>query len=236
MDESEEFETPGATDGVGKEVNRLGPITSLTDEALLRSAMAGVQEAWTELVERYNRKGMRVIRRQINDPYLAEDIMQNLWSTLVTAVQRQLPDSFAALFHTLLKRRLIDELRKRGRTREAAILDGSSADEDGEGRSLLEQQAADTPDPLEATLRSDEERILQQALDNLPDHYRRTIEARHLEGLSNKETARLLVAEGLAPDEDGVDKRVENYYYRGLKELRRQLETLGYEHRGGTRT
>lgn len=214
----------------------MGPITTLTDEALLRSAMAGAQEAWAELVERYHGKGMRIIRRQIGDPYLAEDIMQNLWSTLVTTVRRQQPDSFAALFHTLLKRRLIDELRKRGRTREAAILDGATPDNQGEGRSLLEQQAADTGDPLEATVRSDEERILQQALENLPDHYRRTIEARHMQGLSNKETARLLVAEGLVPNEDGVEKRVENYYYRGLKELRRQLETLGYEHRGGTRT
>lgn len=214
----------------------MGPITSLTDEALLRSAMTGAQEAWAELVGRYHGKGLRIIRRQIGDPYLAEDIMQNLWSTLVTAVTRQPPESFAALFHTLLKRRLIDELRKRGRTREAAILDGSTPDEEGEGRSLLAQQAADTPDPLEATVRSDEERILQQALENLPDHYRRTIEARHLQGLSNKETARLLVAEGLVPVEDGAEKRVENYYYRGLKELRRQLETLGYEYQGGTRT
>ncbi|MFZ5814910.1 MAG: RNA polymerase sigma factor [Bacillota bacterium] len=214
----------------------MGPITSLTDEALLRSAMAGVQEAWTELVGRYHGKGMRIIRRQIGDPYLAEDIMQNLWSTLVSAVKRQPPDSFAALFHTLLKRRLIDELRRRGRTREAAILDATQTDREGEGRSLLEQQAAETPDPLEVAVRSDEERLLQQAMENLPDHYRRTIEARHLQGLSNRETARILVAEGLVPNEDGAEKRVENYYYRGLKELRRQLEALGYEHRGGTRT
>lgn len=214
----------------------MGPITSLTDEALLQSAMAGSQEAWGALVERYHRKGMRIIRRQMNDPYLAEDIMQNLWSTLVVAVKRQLPDSFAALFHTLLKRRVVDELRKRGRTREAAILDSAQPDGEGEGRSLLEQQSADGPSPMEETVRADEERLLQQAMGNLPDHYRRTLEGRLFQDLSNKETARLLMTEGLVPDDDGAEKRVENYYYRGLKELRRQLKALGYEHRGGTRT
>ena len=214
----------------------MGPITSPTDEALLQSAMAGSQEAWFQLVERYHGKGMRFIRRTIGDPHLAEDIMQNLWSTLVVAVKRQAPDSFAALFHTLLKRRVVDELRRRGRTKESAILDAAPSDEEGEGRSLLEQQSADTPDPLAEAVRADQSRVLQAAMENLPDHYRRTLEARLFQDLSNKETARLLVAEGLVPDEDGAEKRVENYYYRGLKELRRQLEALGYEHRGGTRT
>lgn len=225
---------PGDIGGKARRSYRLGPITSLTDEALLCSALGGDQAAWFELVERYNTKGMRTIRRQINDPYLAEDILQNLWATLVTAVQRQTPDSFAALFYTLLKRRLIDELRKRGRSREAAILDGSLPGEEGEGPSLLDRQVAEGPSPLEAALQTEEQALLHEALAKLPDHYRLTLEARCLQGLSNKETARLLVAEGLVPGEDGAEKRVENYYYRGLKELRRQLEALGYENRGGT--
>ncbi len=198
--------------------------------------MSGGQEAWTELVERYNQRGTRIIRRQISDPYLAEDIMQNLWSSVILAVKRQSPDSFAALFHTLLKRRLIDELRKRGRTKEAAVLDSTPTGEEGEGRSLLESQASEAPDPLQEAVRSEEGSLLHQALANLPDHYRRTIESRLLQGLSNKETAQALVTEGLVPEESGAEKRAENYYYRGLKELRRQLEALGYDYGGGTPT
>jgi len=214
----------------------LGSTHTQTDEALLRSALSGGQEAWTELVERYNQRGVRIIRRQINDPYLAEDIMQNLWTSLIQTVRRQPPDSFAALFHTLLKRRLIDELRKRGRTREAAILDSSLDGAEGEGRSLLESRASEEPNPLEEAVRSEEHSLLQRAMANLPDHYRLTIEARQLQGLSNKETARLLVAEGLVSEESGAEKRAENYYYRGLAELARQLKALGYDHGGGTRT
>lgn len=214
----------------------MGQIASLTDEALLRSALSGAQEAWTELVERYHGKGMRIIRRQIGDPYLAEDIMQNLWSTLVAAVRRQPPDSFAALFYTLLKRRLIDELRRKGRSREAAILDGGEVGPEGEAHSLLAQQHADTPDPLMEAVCTDERQTLQEAMERLPDHYRRTLESRLLQGRSNRETAQLLIGEGLVPGESGAEKRVENYYYRGLVELRRQLDALGYEFRGGAHT
>lgn len=194
-----------------------------TDEALLQAALSGGEAAWTELVDRYNGRGLRFIRRQLNDPYLAEDIMQNLWVALVGAVRQQQPTSFAGLFWTLLKRRIIDELRRKGRSREAAILD-APVTEDGQTRK--ETQADAGPTPEEEALVSERATLIKTAMERLPDHYRLVIQARQFDGLSNKETARLLVQEQLVPDEAGAEKRVENYYYRGLKELRRQLEAL----------
>lgn len=194
-----------------------------TDEALLQAALSGGEAAWTELVDRYNGRGVRFIRRQLNDPYLAEDIMQNLWVALVGAVRQQMPTSFAGLFWTLLKRRIIDELRRKGRNREAAILDAPITEE---GQTRLDAQADAGPTPEEETVVQERAALIQEALGRLPDHYRLVILARQFEGRSNKETAHLLVQEGLVPDEAGAEKRVENYYYRGLKELRRQLEAL----------
>lgn len=208
----------------------MGQLAFRTDEALLQSAMGGLEESWVELVDRYHSKGIRYVRRHIDDPYLAQDIMQNLWITLVSAVKRQAPDQFAALFWTLLKRRMIDELRKKGRTREAATLEAPLAggDSGSESGSLLERQSGGAPDPLDAVVRSENEAILYRALDQLPDHYRLVIISRQFDGLSNRETARLLIAEGLVTDDGNVEKRVENYYYRGLKELKKQLVALGY--------
>jgi RNA polymerase sigma-70 factor (ECF subfamily) len=203
----------------------LGSMVTRTDEVLLQAALDGAQEAWCELVDRYHARGIRFIRRQLNDPYLAEDIMQNLWVAIVGAVRQQAPSSFAGLFWTLLKRRIIDELRRRGRSREAAVLDAPTA---AEGQTLLQVQADSGPEPEEQALASEAQTVLLTALDRLPDHYRLVIQARQLEGRSNRETARLLIKEGLVPDEPGAEKRVENYYYRGLKELRRQLEALHF--------
>jgi RNA polymerase sigma-70 factor, ECF subfamily len=211
----------------------LGQLASLTDQALLESALGGQQDAWAELVQRYHSVGLRYVRRHIDDPHLAQDIVQNLWIALVGAARRQVPDQFAALFWTLLKRRLIDELRKKGRTREAATLDAPLSGADPEGGSLLDRQAGADPNPEEATLQSEEQSLLQQALGALPDHYRLVLVARQLDGRSNKETAQLLVAEGLVSDDGNVEKKVENYYYRGLKELKKQLERLGFHGGGG---
>jgi RNA polymerase sigma-70 factor (ECF subfamily) len=211
----------------------LGQLATWTDQALLESAIGGSEEAWTALVDRYHTAGMRYVRRHIDDPHLAQDIMQNLWITLVGAVRRQLPDQFAAMFWTLLKRRLIDELRRKGRTKEAATLDAPLKGDESDGSSLLERQGGNEPDPQEAAVKSEEQSLLQQALEQLPDHYRLVIVSRQFEGCSNKETARRLVAEGLVTDDGNVEKRVENYYYRGLKELKRQLEALGFNGGGG---
>jgi RNA polymerase sigma-70 factor (ECF subfamily) len=177
--------------------------------------------------------GLRYVRRQIDDPHLAQDIMQNLWIALVGAVRRQMPDQFAAMFWTLLKRRLIDELRRKGRTKEAATLDAPYPGDESESSSLRERQASSEPDPQEATIRTEEQQLVQRALDQLPDHYKLVIVARQFDGRSNKEAARLLVDQGLLTDDGNIEKRVENYYYRGLKELKRQLEALGFYGGGG---
>lgn len=211
----------------------MGQLASLTDQALLESALGGRQEAWAELVGRYHGMGLRYVRRHIDDPHLAQDIMQNLWIALVGAVRRQAPDQFAAIFWTLLKRRLIDELRRKGRTKEAATLDAPVTGDEPGSDSLLDRQAGAAPDPQEAAVRSEEESLLYRALDALPDHYRLVIVSRQLEGRSNRETAHLLAAEGLVADDGNLEKKVENYYYRGLKELKKQLERLGFHGGGG---
>lgn len=206
----------------------MGQLSTQTDEALLQSALGGCGAAWDELVDRYHPRGFRYVRRSVDDPQAVRDIMQNVWENLVVTVRRQEPDRFAALFWTLLKRRLIDELRRRGRAREAAVLDAPLSGREGEHGSRLDLQGGAGPDPLQEAIRSEAHSVLHTALGQLPDHYRRVIEARHFRGFSNRESAALLVAEGLVTDDGHLEKRVENYYYRGLKELRRQLEALGY--------
>ncbi|HLN60141.1 MAG TPA: RNA polymerase sigma factor [Symbiobacteriaceae bacterium] len=210
----------------------MGQLSSWTDQALLQSALEGQQEAWGELVNRYHDMGFGYVQRHINDPYLAQDILQNLWATLIVTVRRQQPDSFAALFWTLLKRRMIDELRKKGRTKEAATLDAPVAGDEPEGATQLDRVSSSAPGPEDEAVRSDSHRLLYEAMDRLPDHYRMTLLSR-MQGRSNRETAQLLVKEQLVPDDGNVEKKVENYYYRGLQELKRQLKALGYDGGGG---
>lgn len=88
------------------------------------------------------------------------------------------------------------------------------------------QWASDGPDPSDEAVRSEETEHLYAALQRLPDHYAAVIRARALEGRSNRETALLLLEQGLVQDDGNTEKRVENYWYRGLKELAKQLQAL----------
>lgn len=200
------------------------PLEQASDELLVRQALQGRQAAWETLINRYNGRGVRYVRGQLDDPFLAEDIMQAVWIDVIRSVKQQIPDSFAALFWTVLKRRIIDQIRKRGRNQESldlyAPLRGS--DDDQESR----QWAGNAPDPADEAVRIEETERLHRALEQLPDHYASVIRARGLEGLSNRETAQLLLREGLIQDDGNVEKRVENYWYRGLKELAKQLKAL----------
>lgn len=200
------------------------PLEQASDEALVRQALQGHEAAWNELVSRYHGKGARYIRQQLDDPHLAQDIMQAVWINVVQRLQEEVPRSFGALFWTVLKRRIIDQIRKRSRNQEWLELD-APARTGGDGEAMR-QWASGAPDPVDEAIRSEEASELYQALDRLPDHYAAVIRARALEGLSNRETARLLLAQGLIQDDGNAEKRVENYWYRGLKELARQLKAM----------
>jgi RNA polymerase sigma-70 factor (ECF subfamily) len=218
-----------------EEVTGLGQLPAPSDHELLRSAVGGNQHAWTELVQRYNRIGMRRLRAQFQDLALAEDIMQQVWEALLAALTKELPNNFAALFSTILKRRAIDQLRRKGRSREATTLDVSWEGDDSTGASLLERQIAPEADPADALLRQEHLSLLERAMASLPDHYRVVIDMRQLRGRSNRETAARLVQEGLITDDGNIEKRAENYYYRGLDQLKKQLLALGVDGGGGAR-
>lgn len=218
-----------------EEVTGLGQLPAPSDDELLRSALDGNQHAWTELVQRYNRIGLRRLRAQFQDLAVAEDIMQLTWEALLTTLTKGLPDNFAALFSTILKRRAIDQLRRKGRSREAATLDATWEGEDSAGTSLLERQVAPDADPADALVHQEHLSLLERAMATLPDHYRVVIDMRQLRGRSNRETAARLVQEGLITDDGNIEKRAENYYYRGLDQLKKQLLALGVDGGGGAR-
>ena len=180
--------------------------------------------AWELLLDRYHDAGSRHLERMFNGNWdLAADLMQEVWEDLVTELRRGEPRRFKALFWTVLKRRAIDELRRRGRRPPPASLDAPRGD-DGEGDALLERIESDAATPEAEVLRLAEAQRLHQTLEQLPEHYRVTLVARDVEGRSNRETAQLLLERGLLEPEGDPEKKAENYYYRGLKAMRQLLQ------------
>lgn len=83
---------------------------------------------------------------------------------------------------------------------------------------MIEEFHADDPSPERVVgARRELERVLR-LIDELPQHYQRVIELRRIQGLSQKETARIL----------GVTENVvENHSVRGLRMILRALSRSG---------
>lgn len=64
------------------------PLEQAPDEVLLRNALQGQQAAWDDLVHRYHGRGVRYVRQQLDDPYLAQDVLQAVWVDVVRSVRQ----------------------------------------------------------------------------------------------------------------------------------------------------
>jgi len=147
----------------------------MTDAAGLERMTREQDERIAEVVEREQSRLRRFIRRRVPDPRDAEDILQDVFSTLVEANRLLMPiDHVTGWLFRVARNRIIDLFRRKRP-------DDISALED-----LLPSRDAG-PDALYARqLLLDE---LAHAVAELPEEQRRVFVAHELEGRSFKELA-----------------------------------------------
>lgn len=198
-------------------------------DTLLKSALAGNEQAWGEFARLFNRKARLRLQYQFEDRTIAEDILQTVWMQFYESVRTQAPDIGWGLFARILERRIIDAIRKKGRNREFAVLNAPIPSDNGDDEELthLDMAAADEPDVAEMIAEAEEHGVLHRVLNELPAHHRFVIRARYIERRPFKEIAPMLVAAGLMDETgDGV-KRAQEYAYRALGTLEGRLTAAG---------
>ena len=170
----------------------------LTQEAVTR-AKAGDPEGIHYLYVRYAADVLRYVASFVRDHHEAEDITQNVFAKLITAIgkyeQREVP--FDAWILRVARNAALDHLRAR-----RAI-------------PTEEVRLAET-DP--ATDRLDRGRALRQALEDLPPDQREVLVLRHIVGLTPVEIAETL---------DKTESSVHGLHHRGRRALRANLTELG---------
>lgn len=201
-------------------------MTDCDDLTLLQHAREGSQEAWDVLVRRYNKHFRRLIVRKTNRNWLeSEEIAQVVWEQLARHVANGAPiENFVAFATLILERRCIDARRREWRAPLIFSLDAELPTHipDQEGSTLLELLSAD-PDEVEGyCIRAETLQTIRVGMALLPAHYRAAVAAR-VNGLSLRESAELLVRMGIVDGAGNPEKRVENYWYRGLDQLRQVL-------------
>lgn len=154
-----------------------GPAES--DEALARSTRAGDKGAFDRLVERYGPRVYRMIRAQVRDPSMAEDLVQETFLNAFVALPRF---GFHSSFYTWLYRIMTNTVgqhqRKSARRRELdARLDRRVEPEKAPDVLLEKREAREG---------------VWRALAALPEEYRAPVILREWEGKSYAEIAEIL--------------------------------------------
>lgn len=190
------------------------------DVELVDAIRHGQGDSVTCLVERYSPRLYRYLVRLLDDPALAEDILQETWMRAMERLEqydRRQP--FVAWLFAIGRHRAIDALRQRARLARSLGRPVEPREmPEGERLDPLEQLPAEGPSPLDELSENELERRLAHALSNLPRHYREALTLRFQEELSLEEVARLL---GLPLST--VKTRIQ----RGLVLLRQRAEGLG---------
>ena len=158
------------------------------DAELVRKSLTGDQRACRDLVRRYQRPVFSVLMRVVRRAEDAEDLAQETFVRMFRALDRYDPERpFTAWLFTIATRLAIDHLRRRRvQTVSLTVTEPGSNEE----RELDVEDHGLKPD--EVTSNAEEERIAQDLIDSLPEHYRIVILLRHQQDLSYEEIAEAL--------------------------------------------
>ena len=163
----------------------------LSDCTLVERVRAGDAAAFELIMRRHNRRLFRLARSVLRNAAEAEDVVQE---TYVRAFARldefRGPDGFPAWLARIAYNEALG--RMRGAERVVSLHDYlSDGDGDGDGRHI-DTMTSPHPDPERLTGYGELRRLLEDAIDALPDDFRAVFVLRAVEGMSIAETAAAL--------------------------------------------
>jgi RNA polymerase sigma-70 factor, ECF subfamily len=155
-------------------------VTTLADADVVRRVVNGDVALFEILIRRYNPRVFRAVLAILRDATEAEDTMQQAW---LSAYAHLGDFQQTARFSTWLTRIAINEATHR-RGRSLRVIDRN--DDPAE---LVMNHPTDAADPEARAASSEAARILERAVDQLPDPYRAVFMLREVEGMDTAECA-----------------------------------------------
>lgn len=168
---------------------------NLSDEAdLVRLAVDKDEAAIRTIIGRYNRRLFRVARGILRNDDEAEDVLQDAYVSAFTSLATFRGDSALA---TWLTRIVVNAALQHLRRRVEPPLGIADEAHDNPGNLIIFPFTNPPPDPERTVAQKQIAKLLEQAIDRLPDDFRTVLVARVLEDMSIEETAELL---GIRPE------------------------------------
>jgi RNA polymerase sigma-70 factor (ECF subfamily) len=186
----------------------------MTDAELVEQALAGSQDAFRELVVRFERPVYGLVARMVRDPAAAEDLAQEVFVKAFRRLDTYDPRrKFASWLFKVAHNTTIDHLR-----RSAPETLPLETREDGGGIvTVLADSSAERPDA--AAERHAMARSLERAIARLRPDYREVVILRYVEGLSYQE---------IGESTELPIGTVKTHLHRARKELAETMTALGW--------
>lgn len=158
-------------------------LSRIADDQLVTRIASGDGAALEAMYDRYVRQCFGLALRMVREPALAEEVVQEVFLKLWSKPQSFSPHkgAFVSWLLSLVHHRCVDELRKRART-EVALGGDEPLD-------VLNTRPDPQPDPGEQVWVLEQQRMVRQALRELPENQRQVLELAYFGGLSQSQIA-----------------------------------------------
>ncbi|RXT14048.1 RNA polymerase sigma factor [Ammoniphilus sp. CFH 90114] len=181
----------------------------MTDSQLIREIKDGQVEYYSEIIQRYEKRLLAFIVHMLNNTHLdhmAEDLCQETFYKAFRNLQsfRDVEASFSTWLYTIARNTVLSELRK-SRNSEVYIED-----------SKVDPRTSMDRLPEYELLRTERERLVRLAIDNLPEKQRYALILREYEDKDYKEIADIL---------DSTVSSVKSLLFRARTSIKTQLES-----------
>lgn len=189
-------------------------LANLPDADVAALAQQGREDAFRELVRRYERPVFSLIYRMVRDRELAEDLAQETFIRILNHIDRYRPEfKLSSWLFKIANNLTIDHLRRR--RLETVHLDGSPhARTAAEAEASSFELAGGGESPLQEMEAHELGSAIERAVEALRPEYRACILLRHVDDRSYEEIATIL---------DLPLGTVKTYIHRARRELRTLL-------------
>jgi RNA polymerase sigma-70 factor (ECF subfamily) len=173
-------------------------VESLPDSEIVKRVRAGDRALFEILMRRHNQQIYRAARAIVKNETEVEDVMQQAYINAYLHL-----DQFEerSQFSTWLTRIAVNEaIGRREKTRAAQLINERLEENRGK---VVDTFTSSQPSPEHQAYARELQRVLEEAVDELPDGYRAVFMLRDIEGLSTSETG-----EGLGLGDEAVKTRL----------------------------
>ncbi|MDQ3673359.1 MAG: sigma-70 family RNA polymerase sigma factor [Gemmatimonadota bacterium] len=191
--------------------------TDVSDQQVVLYAQEGREDAYRELVKRYERPVYSLIYRMVRDNETAEDLAQETFIKVLNHIDRYRPEfKFSSWLFKIANNITIDHLRRR--QLDTISIEGSPDAVTGESmRATAVTVKSAGESPLEELESRELGASIEKAIARLRPEYRACIILRHVEDYSYDEIAEIVKL---------PLGTVKTYIHRARQELREYLENV----------